>query len=181
MEIDLRVSIFCQIFVKRAKPENADEEKLLCIQWNSTRCVSEAIKGKNSSKRGKVFSSLLLFGMFAIIVLVTFLIEFRLPNFSKTRQPSETGKCAWKTRVINCFPFRLFITFTSFEEKSTEKFFFWKKLSWPKKRNHRRKTYQLFFRDVFPGDASFTTIATTAWLETSPTISYRSRLTTKIK
>lgn len=29
--------------------------------------------------------------------------------------------------MINCFPFRLFITFTSFEEKSTEKFFFFGK------------------------------------------------------
>lgn len=91
-------------------------------------------------KRGKVFFSSLFDAAcrnFPIIMVVTFLIEFRLPNFSPERNKTNpeanskkkadkrngaTGKCFCEWTVINRFPFDFSLHFRGVEEDETFKF-----------------------------------------------------------
>lgn len=106
-EIDLRIDFLPNL----RQTQNAVEQmKRNCFVFNGTRAEvcfgithqSDVEKEKNvfeKRKRGK--SSV---GILVIIMVVTFLIEFRLPNFSPTAPTERDWKTAHEQRVINRFP-----------------------------------------------------------------------------
>lgn len=61
------------------KYRRTDEEKLFYVQWNSTFVPHQSEVGEKQWTGGKTF---FFFWNFVIIMDVTFLIEFRLRNFS---------------------------------------------------------------------------------------------------
>lgn len=79
-------------------------------------CRSGTLRRNYTSKRNvEAFQNArktFLPGMFVIIMVVTFLIEFRLPNFSQKHPPADGVFHARERRVINRFPFDFSLQFS---------------------------------------------------------------------
>lgn len=73
-----------------------EQKFALELHINATSRKKTYLKSENEEK-----SSV---GILVIIMVVTFLIEFRLPNFSPTAPTERDWKTAHEQRVINRFP-----------------------------------------------------------------------------
>lgn len=85
-------SIFCQIFVKTRNAVEPNEEKSFRIQWNSTVRAETLPAHQSERTRKRKSEREKLSGILVIIMVVTFLIEFRLLIFHE--QSRQTGKCS---------------------------------------------------------------------------------------